>query len=117
MHTYAGWTSLILSYLKEGRLPLSPDETKKIKKQVAWFMVLNDEHYKRGFSQPYLRCVEEKEAKYVLEEVHRGICSDYMGVKSLVRKIMRVGYFWPIMQQDATDFVTKCDNRQRYGNV
>lgn len=69
------------------------DKAKKIKKQVAWFAVLNEELYKRGFLQPYLRCVEEEEAKYVLEEVHRGIYDDHMGAKSLVRKIMRVGYF------------------------
>ena len=59
--------------------------------------MLNEELYKRGFSQPYLRCIEEEEAKYVLEEVHRGIYGDDMGVKSLVRKIMRAGYFWPTM--------------------
>ena len=53
-----------------------------------------------------MRCVEEEEAKYVLEEVHGGICGDDMGAKSLARKIMRVGYFWPTMQQDAADFVS-----------
>ena len=40
-----------------------------------------------------------------------------MGAKSLVRKIMRTGYFWPTMQQDAAEFVRKCDSCQRYGNV
>ena len=79
--------------------------------------MLNNELYKRGFSQPYLRCVDEEEATYVLEEVHRGICGDHMGAKSLMRKNMRAGYFWPIMQQDAVDFVKKCDSYQRYGNV
>ena len=79
--------------------------------------MLNDELYKRGFSQPYLRCVEEEEFKYILEEVHEGICGDHIGAKSLVRKIMRIGYFWPTMQQDAANFVRKCDSCQRYGNV
>ncbi|XP_075636549.1 uncharacterized protein LOC142608753 [Castanea sativa] len=50
VHTYAGWMSLILSYLKDGRLPLNPDEAKKIKKRATQFTVLNDELYKRGFS-------------------------------------------------------------------
>ena len=40
-----------------------------------------------------------------------------MRAKSLVRKIMRTGYFWPTMQQDAAEFVKKCDSCQRYGNV
>ena len=79
--------------------------------------MLNDELCKRGFSQPYLRCIEEEESKYVLEVVHGGVCSDHMGAKSLVRKIIRVGYFWPLMQQDTVDFIKRCDSCQRYGNV
>ena len=46
-----------------------------------------------------------------------GVCGDHMGSKSLIRKIMRAVYFWPMMQQDAADFVKRCDNCQRYGNV
>ena len=61
--------------------------------------------------------MEEKEAKYVLQEVHGGVCGDHMGAKSLVQKIMRVGYFWLTMQQDVANFVKKCDRCQRYGNV
>lgn len=97
VHTDASWTSPILSYLKDGQLPPNPSEARKIKKRAAKFIMLNDELYKRGFSQPYLRCVEEEEARYILEEIHEGICSDHMGTKSLVRKIMRAGYFWPTM--------------------
>ena len=101
MHAHFGWTSPILSYLKDGQLPPNPKEAKKIQKRAARFMVPNDKLYKRGFSQPYLRCVEKEEAKYVLEEVHGGVCGDHMGAKSPIKKIMRAGYFWPLMQQDA----------------
>ena len=89
----SGWTNPILSFLRDGRLPPNSEEARKIKKRAARFMVLNDELYKRGYSQPYLRCIEGEEVKYVLEEVHKGICGDHMGAKSLVRKIMRTGYF------------------------
>ncbi|XP_030933169.1 uncharacterized protein LOC115959011 [Quercus lobata] len=115
VHTRSGWMSPILSFLREGRLPPSLEEAKKIQKRAARFTVLNDELYKRGISQPYLRCIEEEEARYVMEEVHRGICRDHMGSKSLVRKIMRAGYFWPTMQQDVADFVKMCDSCQRFG--
>jgi len=117
VHTHTGWKSPILSYLKDGRLSLNPNEAKNTQKRAARFIVLNDELYKRGFSQPYWRCVEEEETKYALEEVHKGICNDHMGAKSLIRKIMRAGYFWPMMQQNATDFVKKCNSCQRYGNI
>ena len=79
-------------------MPPNLDKAKKIQKQAARFTVLNDELYKRGFSQPYLRCIEEEETKYVLEEVHEGICSDHMGAKSLVRKIIWADYIWLTMQ-------------------
>ena len=113
----SGWTNPILSFLRDGRLPPNPEEARKIQKRATRFTVLNDELYKRGYSQPYLRCIEGEEAKYVLEKVHGGVCRDHMGTKSLVRKIMRTGYFWPTMQQDTVEFVKKCDNCQRYGNV
>ena len=98
MHTCAGWTSPILSDLKDGRLPPNPKEAKKIQKRAARFTVLYDELYKRGFSQPYLRCVEEEEAKYVPEEVYGGIYSDHMGAKSLT-------------------IVKKCDSCQTHKNI
>ena len=75
----------ILSYLRDGRLPPNLNEAKKIKKRAARFTVLNDELYKRDFSQPHLRCIVEKEeAKYILEEVHEGICGDHMVKASAV---------------------------------
>ena len=89
----SGWMNPILSFLRDGRLPPNPEEVWKIQKRAARFTILNDELYKRGYSQPYLRCIEGEEAKYVLEEVHGGVCGDHMGAKSLVRKIMRTGYF------------------------
>jgi len=41
---------------------------------------------------PYSRCVEEDEAKYILEEIHEGICGDHTGPRSLVNKIIITGY-------------------------
>ena len=83
--------------LPQRRVPLNLEEARKIKKRAVRFTILNDKLYKRGFSQHYLRCIEEEEAKYVLEEVHGGIYGDHMGAKSLVQKIMKAGYFWPTM--------------------
>ncbi|XP_030943556.1 uncharacterized protein LOC115968327 [Quercus lobata] len=96
------WMTPIISYLQDGHLPLSTEEAKKIKKRAARFTILNDALYKRGFSMPYLKCVDEEEAKYILEEIHGGICGDHAGPRSLV---------------DAAEIVKRCDKCQRYGNV
>ncbi|XP_030925026.1 uncharacterized protein LOC115952082 [Quercus lobata] len=80
------WMTPIISYLQDGHLPQNTEEAKKIKKRAARFTILNDALYKRGFSMPYLKCVDEEEARYILEEIHGGICGDHAGPKSLVNK-------------------------------
>ena len=80
-------------------------------------MILNEALYKRGFSMPYLKCVDEEEAKYILDEIHGVVCGDHIGPRSLVNKVMRTSYFWPTMQVDAVEIVKKCNKCQRYGNV
>ena len=66
---------------------------------------------------PYLKCVDEEEAKYILEEIHEGVCEDHASPRSLVSKIIRTGYFWPTMQKEAKEVVKKYDKCQRFGNI
>ena len=87
----------IVSFLQDGRLPQDTKEVKKIKKRAARFTILNDSLYKRGFSMPYLKCVDKEKAKCILEEIHEGVYGDYAGPRSLVSKVIRMGYFWSTM--------------------
>ena len=81
------------------------------------FTILNDALHKRGFSMPYLRCVEEEEAKYILEEDHKGVCGDHTRSRSMVNKIIRTCYYWPTMHKEAKEYMEKCDKSQRFGNI
>ena len=85
--------TLILSFLQDGWLPHNVEEAKKLKKRATRFTILNDTLFKRGFSMPYLKCIDEEKAKYILEEIHKGIYGDYAGPRSLVSKVIRIGYF------------------------
>ena len=78
---------------------------------------MNDTLYKRGFFMPYLKCIDKEEAKYVIEEIHEGVCRNHAGTKSLVSKVIRTGYFWPTMQVDIRELVKKCNKYQRFRNV
>ena len=98
----------IISFLQDRHLPQDVEEARKVRKRAARFTVLNDTLYKRGFSMPYLKCIDEEEAKYILEEIHEGVCGDHAGPKSLVSKVVRTGYFQPTMQVDANELVKKC---------
>ena len=89
------WTTPLVSYLKNGVLSARKKVMRKLKVQAARFVLIKDVLYKRGFSYPYLRCLGPEEADYVIREVHEGIYGNHSGARSLVHKLIRVGYYWP----------------------
>ncbi|XP_075665377.1 uncharacterized protein LOC142635045 [Castanea sativa] len=111
------WTTPLISYLKDGTLPDGKEAVRKLKVQSARFVLMKGVLYKRGFSQPYLRCLGLEEADYVMKEVHEGICGNHSGSRSLVHKLIRAGYYWPTMQNDAQVYVKACDKCQRFSNI
>ena len=84
----SNWTTTIASYLKDGILPNKKEAARKIEVWVARFVLIKDVLYKRGFSCPYLRCLGNEEADYVIREVHEGICGNHSGSRSLVHKLV-----------------------------
>ena len=105
----SNWTMLLISYLKNGMLSDGKDATRKLKVQASRFVLIKDVLYKRDFSRPYLRCLVPKEAEYIMREVHEGICGNHSGVRSLVHKLIKIGYYWPTMQKDVEAYVKTCD--------
>ena len=103
------WMDLIITYIKDSNLPVDPLEARKVKVSSSRFTIQNDELYKRGISQPYLKCLNPEDAEYVLREIHEGVCGNHSGPRSLVRQVVRAGYFWPTMQKDAAQVVQRCD--------
>ena len=93
----SNWTTLLTSYLKNGMLSEGKDVARKLKVLASRFVLIKDVLYKRGFSRPYLRCLVPEEVEYVMREVHKGICRNYLGEKSLVHKLIRARYYWPTM--------------------
>ena len=91
----SNWTTPFVSYLKNNVLPNGKETARKLKVQAARFVLIKDVLYKRGFSSPYMRCLGTEEAVYIMREVHKGICRNHSGLRSLVHKLVRAGYYWP----------------------
>ena len=113
----SNWTTTIASYLKDGILPDEKEAARKLKVRAARFVLIKDVLYNRGFSRPYLRCLCNEEADYVMREVHEGICGNHSESKSLVHKLVRAGYYWPTIQVDTEAYVKACDKCQRFSNI
>ena len=113
----SNWTTTIALYLKDGVLPDEKEAARKLKVRAARFVLIKDVLYKRGFSRPYLRCLGNEEADYVMREVHEGICGNHSRLRSLIHKLVRAGYYWPTMQADAEAYVKACDKCQRFSSI
>ena len=111
------WMTPITKYLEEGTLPTDVIEARKLKVRFARFVIIQWILYKRGFSLPYLRCLNKVEVEYVMREVHEGIYGNHSRAHSLVHKLVRAGYYWPTMQKDASSYTQSCDKCQRFGNL
>ena len=107
----------ITSYLRDELLSDNKEAAGKLKVQAAWFVMIKDVLYKRGFSCSYLRCLILEEADYVIRKVHEGVYRNHFQSRSLVHKLIQAGYYWPLMQKDAIAYVKACDKCQRFGNL
>jgi hypothetical protein len=95
-------------------LPNDQKEAKKIIQKSTRYAVIEEQLFRRGLSTPLLKCIRPSEVWYVLAEVHEGSCGHHIGRKSLARKSLRAGYFWPTMNTDAVEHVKKCQKRQEH---
>ena len=98
-----------VAYLREGRLPEERDEARKLRIRLAKYFLIGEVLYKKGFSQPYLRCLAPDESNYVLREVHDGACGNHSRARALVYKVIWAGYYWSTIQADAKAYVKVCD--------
>ena len=102
------WMTPILNFLVHNMLPEIEAEAKRVRRQATSYTVVNGELFKRGFSVPLLRCLDPIQADYILAELHRGICGMHSGMRSMVVRVLRVGYYWPTIKKDAQIYTKKC---------
>ncbi|GAV78088.1 RVT_3 domain-containing protein, partial [Cephalotus follicularis] len=111
------WMTPFINWLKDAILPEDPVEARKSVYRANKFQLREGVLYKRSFSFPWLRCLAPQEADYALKEVHEGVCGNHTGGKTLSHKLVRQGYNWPTLHQDAVDLVRRCDKCQRNANI
>ncbi|MCI24525.1 hypothetical protein A2U01_0045709, partial [Trifolium medium] len=91
----------VFHFLSFGEVPEDKKEAAKVKRRACAYVILDGKLYRRGFSIPLLKCVEEGQVEYILNEIHEGINGQHVGGRSLARKALRAGFNWPTMQADA----------------
>nr|XP_033511174.1 uncharacterized protein LOC117275929 [Nicotiana tomentosiformis] len=49
--------------------------------------------FRRTFNGPLAICLRPRDSEYVMREIHEGTCRNHSDAESLVRKIIRAGYY------------------------
>ena len=93
------------------------EEARKLRVRTVKFVLRDEVLCKRGFSQPYLRCLTPDKSHYVMKDIHERACENHSGARSLVHKIICTGYYWLSMQADVETYVKACDKCQCYNNI
>ncbi|XP_071700350.1 uncharacterized protein [Rutidosis leptorrhynchoides] len=111
------WMTPIIAFLRDGTSPADSSDAKKVRTKAPLYALEGDVLYRRNYLGPHLRCVGPKEAEEVIREVHEGACALHSGHRSIVSKIMRLGYYWPTMYADTARIVKQCESCQIHAPI
>ncbi|KAL0453661.1 UNVERIFIED_CONTAM: hypothetical protein Slati_1344200 [Sesamum latifolium] len=111
--TRVDWRTPITKWIEEGNISNDRWEA-RLKTRATRFLVQAGTLYKKSYMHPLLRCLSTEEGARILQEIHSGCCGAHAGTWTLANKVLRAGYFWPTMKQDAKHLVSKCERCQKH---
>lgn len=85
-------TDPLLKYLQQSKLLPNQKEAWNIIHQAPHQMIYDKKFSKHSFSLPLLKCLHPLEVDYVLREVHKKVCENYLRGRSLAYKILQQDY-------------------------
>ncbi|XP_071714277.1 uncharacterized protein [Rutidosis leptorrhynchoides] len=111
------WMKPIKDYLAYELLPEDKGDARKIRIKAPSYKLQDGKLYRKSFLTPWLRCVGPSQATIIIQEMHEGVCGFHAGPRSIVAKIMRLGYYWLTMHQDTVTTLQTCESCQIHAKV
>jgi hypothetical protein len=96
------WYRDIIIYLQAQifRPNLSSIDRHRIRYQAHQYIILGDTLYRHGIDSIFQRCLTYDEVEKDLNDCHSRACGSDMYGYDTSQKILRVGYFWPLLFKD-----------------
>jgi ribonuclease HI len=110
------WRDLITLYLQGHYHSSDINEAKHLKHRSRDFALLEGQLYKKGISQPMLKCVTETEGIQILSEVHSRTCGSHSGPRALAAKVIRQGFYWSAIICAANRVARSCEACQKFSS-
>jgi ribonuclease HI len=110
------WRAEIMAYLRGHYKPQDELEEKRLKQRARGYAVINEELYKSGVTEPWLRCITSEKGVELLKEIHSGFCGAHIGTRALAGKAIKQRFYWPTIIIDAKTLVRECEACQKTTN-
>ena len=94
------WMKEIIDYLKNP----SQKASRWLRYKATKFVLLEDDLYYRTIDGVLLKCLDTKESKVLMGEIHQGVCDAHQSAYKIKWMIRRNGYFWPIILEDCFEY-------------
>jgi len=107
------WRGEIMDYLR--------NPSKKVERHVRFqatkYVLLEDELYYQTVDGVLLKCLNNKEAKSLMGEIHEGVCGAHQSALKMKWMVRRNGYYWPTILEDCFKYFKGCQGCQKFGNI
>jgi hypothetical protein len=80
------------------------------------YQIVDNDLYKISVSAPLLHYVSKEKGHQILSEVHTGVCEGHIRARALAAKVLRQGFYWPAMIDDAAKLISTCEACQRFSH-
>jgi hypothetical protein len=108
----------LIRFLTDLYLPtdITKQQQAAIKRKARYFIVMNDQLYKRNKDNPNrpIKVVKENEIEGILHFTHSDPLAGHFSIEETYRRV-KIRYYWPQMYEDVRRYVRTCDDCQRRG--
>jgi hypothetical protein len=103
------WRQPFIDYIREQKVTADKNLAEQLIRQAMSYVLVGDKLYRRGATSGVLmKCVPREESKDILEEIHKGVCSNHASSRTLVGKAFWRAFYWPTALGDVEELVRRC---------
>jgi ribonuclease HI len=103
------WREPIIRYIKNEEESDDKNATERIARQSGHYTLIGETLYRRGTTGVLMKCILSATGMQLLEEVHAGQCRIHAASRTLIGKVFRSGFYWPMAKSDAAELVQRCE--------
>ena len=106
----------LVRFLSDFSMPthLTKEQQAAIRRKARYFIVINDQLYKKNKSNANrpIKVVKENEVNEILYHTHSDSLAGHFSLEETYRRI-KIRYYWPQMYDDARKYIRTCDECQK----